>query len=128
VPIEWLNENLVRTFHQELLKEHGGLPGPGPGSVEATLAHPHNVLAYGDPDATVPKLAAAYGYGFARNHCFADGNKRTALVSMDVFLQLNGFELTAAEPEVVEVIRAVAAGTMSEPELEVWMASHIAPI
>jgi death-on-curing protein len=92
--------------------------------VEATLARPLNLLAYGDPDAGLPKLAAAYGYGFARNHCFADGNKRLALVSMDVFLGMNDSELNAPEPETVEVMRAVAAGTMSEAELEAWVATY----
>ena len=63
--------------------------------MEATLARPLNLLAYDDPDAALPRLAAAYGHGFARNHCFADGNKRVALVSMDVFLGMNNFELNA---------------------------------
>jgi death-on-curing protein len=121
VPITWLNETLVHAFHQELLTEHGGLAGPGPGSVEATLARPHNLLAYGDPDASMAKLAAAYGYGFARNHCFADGNKRLALACIDVFLQLNGLELAAPELEAVEMMVGVAAGTMSEAQLEAWI-------
>jgi death on curing protein len=124
VPFEWLNENIVRTLHQEQLAEHGGLQGPGPGSVEATLARPLDLLAHGDPDAGLSKLAAAYGYGFARNHCYADGNKRLALVSMDVFLGMNDFELNAPEPEAVEVMRAVAAGAMSEAELEAWVATY----
>jgi death-on-curing protein len=128
VAIEWLNENLVRTFHQEQLNEHGGLAGPGSGSVEATLCRPLNILAYGDPDASLAKLAAAYGFGFARNHCFADANKRVALVSMDVFLQFNGRELVVPEPEAVAVLTAVAAGTMTEAELETWVEQHQVPL
>ena len=126
--ITWLNETLVHTFHQEQLNEHGGLTGPGSGSVEASLARPLNLLAYGSPNANLARLAASYGFGFARNHCFADGNKRIALVTMDVFLQLNGFELNSPETEAVEVLNAVAEGTMTEADLATWVERHQRPL
>ena len=44
-------------------------------------------------------LAASYGHGLCRGHPFVDGNKRIALAAIDVFLQLNGWELVAVEPE-----------------------------
>jgi death-on-curing protein len=46
-------------------------------------------------------LAAAYGYGIAKNHAFIDGNKRTAFMVMFTFLQVNGWRLFVPEPEVV---------------------------
>jgi len=55
--------------------------------------------------------------------CFPDGNKRLALAILDVFLQLNGTELQAGEPEAVDVIRALATGESSEPALAVWIAA-----
>lgn len=48
----------------------------------------------------VPRLvieAAAYGYGTATNHPFNDGNKRTALLAMAIFLDLNRLDLDATE-------------------------------
>ena len=53
---------------------------------------------------------AAYGYALARGHCFTDGNKRVALVVIDVFLRMNGSELTASEPDAVVTLQALAAG------------------
>jgi death on curing protein len=74
-------------------------------------------------------LAAAYGFGLARGHCFPDGNKRVALATMDVFLQLNGYELTAADsPETVATIRALAAGELTESELGVWITANYKPL
>ena len=55
---------------------------------ESALHRPRNLAAYGQPD--VAALAAAYGYGLARNHPFVDGNKRTALATALVFLKENG--------------------------------------
>ncbi len=106
------------------MAEYGGRPGPPrDNALESTLARPHNLLAY-EPERNVFELAACYGFGFARNHCFPDGNKRIALVCMDIFLQLNGFELTADEVEAVDVIRTLAAGEMSEADLALWLEAN----
>jgi death-on-curing protein len=119
----------VRAIHAELLREHGGLLGPAKQAVlESTLARPQQLLTYAAPPPTISQLAAAYGFGLARNHCFPDGNKRIALAIMDVFMQLNGFELTAREEDAVLTIRSLAAGELSESELSIWIQQNIAPI
>jgi len=125
VSIVWLEARDVLYFHRELIAEHGGLPGPADtDKLESTLARPRNLLAYGD-DATIHELAASYGYGLARNHCFPDGNKRIALVTIDVFLIVNGYELTADEAETAVTIRALAAGQRSEAELSAWIEANV---
>lgn len=73
-------------------------------------------------------MAAAYGFGMAKGHCFPDGNKRLTLAVIDNFLQLNGRELTAEEAEAVVVIRAVAEDKMDEEELAVWITENSASL
>jgi death-on-curing protein len=127
VSIVWLEARDVLYFHRELIREHGGLQGPADtAKLESTLARPRNLLAYRD-DATIHDLAASYGYGFGRNHCFPDGNKRIALVAMDVFLMVNRQELTADEADAVVTIRQLAAGKMSEAELAAWIHANSTP-
>ena len=46
-----------------------------------------------------PELAAAYGYGIARNHPFVDGNKRTALLAIYTFLGVNQVDFIVPEAE-----------------------------
>ena len=117
----WLETTDVLYFHKESLEEHGGLTGPPfEGKLESTPARPKNLLAY-NPEANVFQLAASYGFGFARNHCFPDGNKRIALISIDVFLQLNGFELCAEEAHAVAVIKELASGEVTESDLAIWI-------
>ena len=77
-----------------------------------------------EPGCSLFRLAASYGYGFARNHCFPDGNKRVALISIAVFLLSNGYELVASEIDAVVTIRSVAAGDMDEQELGAWVESN----
>ncbi len=89
-------------------------------ALEAALARPLQRHAY-HADADLAELAAAYGHGLATRHPFHDGNKRTAFVTMAVFLELNGVELKADEPEVVTVMLALAAGEISEGQLAGWV-------
>jgi death-on-curing protein len=120
----WLDRRDIDLFHGHLLQRYGGLGGaPDEGAVESTLARPLNLLAY-EPNSTIFDLAASYGYGFARNHCFPDGNKRVALAAMDVFLMINGFDLNADEAEAVVILNAVAAGSTSQEELSAWLAAR----
>lgn len=122
----WIPEAAIRTMHAELLHEHGGLDGPvDENALGATLARPQQLDHYANPAATLPQLAAAYGFGFAKNHCFSDGNKRIALASIDVFLQLNGYELIATEVETVVTIKALAAGELGEIQLAEWVSRNM---
>ena len=78
-------------MHRRQLAEHGGLDGVrDEGLLESALARAQQIFAYGDPD--LCRMAASYAFGIARNQPFLDGNKRTALVAMDTFLVLNGFD------------------------------------
>ena len=118
----WLRAGLVRALHAELLAEYGGLDVRcNEALLESALARPQQQYAYGDPPPTLIGLAAAYGFGLARNHRFSDGNKRIALAAMDVFLQLNGYEIDAPEVEAVAVIQDLAAGRFDEVALAAWL-------
>jgi death-on-curing protein len=118
---EWLEKMDVVHFHRMLIEEHGGLHGiRDEGALESTLARPAHLL-HNQPDVSLYDLAACYGFGFVKNHVFHDGNKRISLTSIDVFLQLNGFQLEAEEADAVLTIRDVATSVMGESELAVWI-------
>ena len=119
----WLDAGVLRAVHEEQLAEHGGASGTrDDGLFESALARPLNLAAYGEPD--VHALAAAYGVGLAKNHPFIDGNKRTAFVAVELFMELNGHELTAGDTECVLTMLAVAAGQMDEIALAHWLRQH----
>ena len=65
--------------------------------------------------------AAQLCYGIANNHPFKDGNKRTALHSMYVYLIINGYDITATQQDVENLIINVAAGNMTNTELAEWL-------
>ncbi len=111
--------------HQEQLRDNGGPQGIRDITLlESALARPQNLAGYGKPDAAA--LAASYAFGIARNHPFVDGNKRTAAVISETFLNINGFSLAATDAEVVAAIETLAAGELPEEELAKWFREHIA--
>ncbi len=121
----WVPLRAVVAIQGGLIEEHGGLSGPPrQGDLEAALARPVNLQAYAQPSPTLARLAAAYGYALARGHCFPDGNKRIALAIVDVFLRMNGSELTADEMDAAATIQALAAGELTEDELTTWIGDH----
>ena len=66
--------------------------------LESALMRPQNRWSYA-PDSSIFEIAAAYGYGLAKNHPFVDGNRRTALISILLFLELNGYGLSASQEQ-----------------------------
>lgn len=121
---EWLDIDIVLDFHAEQLALFGGPDGVRDlGLLESALARPINRFAYGETD--LAALAAAYGFGIAKNHPFIDGNKRTALASMIVFLGLNRLELDAPQEAATAVILGLAAGEIEEKVLAHWIAAHV---
>ena len=72
--------------------------------------------------------AAQLCYGIANNHPFTDGNKRTALHSMYVYLIINGFAITATRQDVENMIIDIAAGNMTNTELAQWLRENTVEI
>ena len=119
----WLSHQLILAIHDEQLAEHGGSTGiRDPGLLESALARPLNRAGYGEPD--IAELAAVYALGIARNHPFIDGNKRTAFVALELFLQINGCALGAGDAEAVVAMLAMAAGELSDDEFIAWVRMH----
>lgn len=92
-------------------------------SLESALARPKHMLSH-KPRTTAPELAAAYAWGLLRNHPFVDANKRLALASMVVFLDLNGWELSCSEAEETAMVLQAAAGDVTERAWADWVAAN----
>ena len=116
----WAPREAVLALHAESISRFGGSSGiRDEGLLDSALARAPNLLAYGAP--SLYELAAAYGFGIAKNHSFVDGNKRAAFLASAVFLELNGCEFIASELEVVLTFTELAAGNVSEAQLAAWL-------
>lgn len=120
----WIEQEVILAIHEMQLAEHGGASGLR--SVEllqSALARPRHLAAYGSPE--VEELAAAYGWGVARNHPFVDGNKRTGLVATELFLSLNERKLRVDDASWVAMMLDVAAGAVEESQFARWLGEHL---
>lgn len=117
---EWLTFSVVVAIHDEQLAIHGGLPGIRDTKLlESALDRPRNKWAY--EQAELPELAAAYGFGLAKNHPFVDGNKRAALLAIYTFLGVNDVDFVVPEADAAAMIISLAAGDVSEESLARWI-------
>lgn len=120
----WVDKRALLLLHDESLAEHGGASGiRDEGLLDAALARPRNLAAYGEPDAS--DLAASYGFGLAKNHAFVDGNKRAAFLAVGLFLWLNGYRLAASQAEATLTMLALAAGELDEAAFANWIRAHV---
>jgi death-on-curing protein len=122
----WISKELTLAIHSRQLAEHGGADGVrDQGLLESALARSRQLFSYSDPTPDYPTLAAAYAFAISKNHAFIDGNKRTAAVVCETFLELNGYELPATDTELYPAFIALAAGDWDEPTFTQWLLPHV---
>jgi len=110
---EWIDDAVVLAIHDRQLVEHGGAAGLRDESLLlSALARPRNHFDYARAD--IIELAMLYTAGILQNHPFVDGNKRTGFVVGALFLELDGYRLTASEEAAAQAVLEFAAGTIDE--------------
>lgn len=103
----------VLEMHAALIHEYGGEEGMRDfGLLQSALGQPELLLHFKEEDCDFFDLAAAYAFSICRNHPFIDGNKRTALASTLVFLEINGISLLDPESKLLSAMEKMAAGKL----------------
>jgi death on curing protein len=123
----WLDRRAILLLQAEALAAHGGVSGLRDAALlDSALSRPVNQFLY-DPDADVAQLAAAYGFALAKNHAFADGNKRIAFIATALFLRRNGYRLVSEPLDEIRTMMDLAAGGFSEKDFASWIRTHAEP-
>ena len=103
--------------HPQAVRDHGAL--------ESALARPHFLRAYGKNDPV--ELSAAVAAALVQHYAFVDGNKRTAWVVAETFVELNGVEIAADDAGAYETMLALAEGRVDEGAFAAWMRPQLKP-
>jgi death on curing protein len=120
---QWVLRETVLALHERLLAEFGGRSGlRDEGCLDSALARPHQLLAYGHP--TFFDMAAAYAFGLVKNHPLVDGNKRIGFATAVLFLELNGYHITASEAEAALQTLALAASEIDQTAYASWLRAN----
>ena len=118
----YLSLDELITLHEKVIAQSGGMLGlRDRGALESAVAQPEMTFGGDDLYQTIAKKAAALGHSLIQNHPFLDGNKRVGHFALEVFLLLNGFEISAPIDESEQIVLKVARGGMSRAELGEWL-------
>jgi len=124
--MRYLTLSEVLELHRHLIQTFGGADGIRDiGGLESAIAQPRMTFGGEELYPTIIEKSVAIGYSIIKNHPFVDGNKRVGHAAMEVFLVLNGHEITAQVDEQEKVILRVASGEISREELEDWLRANI---
>ncbi len=117
-------QEALLSLHMKGLSRFGGAGGlRDQGLLESALTRPLNAFQY-RPETDMPSLAAAYAYDLAKNHPFVDGNKRAAFLAAGLFLELNGWRLTASPPDAISAMLMLASGEIGKNEFAAWLRAN----
>lgn len=124
----WVPTEVVLALQQQSIDRYGGMHGlRDEGLLDSALMRPQNVAAY-NQGSSLFELAACYAFALAKNHPFIDGNKRIAFITCAVFLEYNGYRVTASQEEAYAMIMAIADGTMHEEITAAWLKDNVEKI
>lgn len=116
--MKYLTEAQVLALHRQMVGAFGGADAVrDPDLLRSALGAPFQTFAGMPLHPGLTERAAHLGYGIIRNHPFADGNKRTGLHTMLVFLAVNGVALDYDAEAMTDLILRTAAGECTAEEI-----------
>ena len=117
-----LSVERIKQIHHLMIEETGGMDGVrDEGLLESAVNAPFQTFDDVPLYKTIEAKAARLGYSLINNHAFIDGNKRTGMMAMLLFLELNGAGKDYADEEIIRVGLALADGSMDDKALLDWI-------
>src|SRR3989304_5314289 len=107
----------VVEIHSDQIQHYGGSEGiRDVNLLSSAVAMPYASFSGKFLHSDLYEMAAAYAFHLCQNHPFVDGNKRTALASALVFLELNGITVSDPEGRLYDAMLSLASGDMGKEE------------
>jgi len=115
----------VVAIHSELIAESGGLDGIRDFNIlDASINSPFHTFDEQYLYPTIQSMAAHLAFSLIKNHPFLDGNKRIGILSMLVFLDINGLPVDCTDDDLIILGLGLADNSITEHELTEWIISH----
>lgn len=94
--------------------------------LEQSVNSPYHTFGGQDLYETTIDKAVQLCYSLCKNHCFVDGNKRTALISMLVFLDINNINVDNLNySSLSSLINGVAEGSKNKQAIYNWLETNL---
>lgn len=120
-----LTKDEILFLHDKLIQKTGGLHGVRDmGLLESAVANCMQTFDEQELYPTIIEKAAVTAFSICKNHPFADGNKRIAILSMLMMLRLNKVELSYAQQELIDLGLGIANGNIDYDGIVDWLNNH----
>ncbi|MCF6147665.1 MAG: type II toxin-antitoxin system death-on-curing family toxin [Candidatus Kuenenia sp.] len=107
----------VVEIHSNQIEWYGGFPGiRDTNLLSSAIAMPHASFCGEYLHNDIYEMAAAYAFHIGKNHPFIDGNKRTALASALVFLELNGISISDPQGKLYDAMLKLSTRKLNKGE------------
>lgn len=117
----YLSVAQVVHIHRRQIQSFGGSRGlRDAGGLQAAVARPQMTFGGEDLYPDLEDKAAALLHSLVMNHPFVDGNKRVGAMAAELFLAVNGTELTASDADLIELSLAAARGQVNAEAIAIW--------
>lgn len=127
--MNYLTPEQVLFIHSRVIAETGGIHGVRDlGLLESAVARPQATFDGKELYADVFIKAAALMDSLVNNHPFADGNKRTGVMSAGLFLLINEYKLKSSSAGMVDITMRVAMKKVTIEKLAQWMKKNSQPV
>jgi death on curing protein len=124
--MRYLTAEQVLFIHSRIIDETGGAHGVRDiGLLQSAVSRPQATFSGNDLYPDILSKTVALMESLARNHPFLDGNKRTAITAVGVFLTLNEWRLEATQKELERFALNVAVKKLSSDEAAAWLKKHV---
>jgi death-on-curing protein len=105
----------VIDIHADQIERYGGSHGVRDMNLlSSAVATPSAAFGGDYLHADIYEMAAAYAFHIAQNHPFIDGNKRTALASALLFLEMNDNGLVDTAGKLYDAMISIASGKLEK--------------
>jgi death-on-curing protein len=120
-----LSVNEIIQLHDEIIIASGGLAGVRDyGLLESAILGCFQTFGGAELYPSVIDKAARLAYSICKNHPFADGNKRTAVSSMVIFLQIQKIYLIYTQQELITLALNIANDRITHEQIAGWIHAH----
>ncbi|MDI7776502.1 death-on-curing protein [Asticcacaulis sp. EMRT-3] len=119
-----IHDGVIEAIQAQLAAEHGGRAGLREKSMLKMLHARARALSE-STSTDLASLAACYGYGLAHDQLFLSGNLATALIVIELFLELNQYRLKADDTTCFLGLSVVEHGELSAEAFAGWIRRHI---
>ena len=123
--IVYLKAEDLLLIHTAVIDETGGRDGVRDlNRIAIAVSHPQQIVFGNEIRSDIFLKAAAYGFDIMRYHPFVDGNKRTAMTVMGVFLELNGVILLTKKGLIEKAAVSSVEDKLSVEDIAKWLKKY----